>query len=85
MEAILGRGLERREVVHHLNGERADNRIENLRVFGSQTEHMREHLALSHLVGPIKALRDKGFTFREVGQNLNIHRQTASRILKRCG
>lgn len=31
------------QVVHHINGKRWDNRPENLRVFGSQSEHMRFH------------------------------------------
>ena len=32
MEAVLGRHLERNEVVHHINRDKADDRIENLRV-----------------------------------------------------
>jgi hypothetical protein len=32
MEEQLGRLLEKDETVHHLNGEHADNRIENLQV-----------------------------------------------------
>lgn len=31
------------EVVHHLNGDRSDNRPENLDVARSHGEHMREH------------------------------------------
>ena len=43
MALHLGRALERREVVHHANGDRADNRLENLRLHASHSEHMREH------------------------------------------
>lgn len=43
MEAVLGRLLTREEVVHHLNGVRADNRRENLELVASHTEHMRAH------------------------------------------
>lgn len=35
--------LEPGQVVHHINGDRNDNRIENLRVFNSHSEHMRFH------------------------------------------
>lgn len=42
MEAHLGRKLERYEHVHHVNGDTADNRIENLQVL-RDTEHSKLH------------------------------------------
>ena len=42
VERHLGRRLDRREVVHHLNGDQLDNRIENLHTC-SQAEHLRLH------------------------------------------
>jgi hypothetical protein len=45
MEATLGRYLDPAEVVHHLNGVNDDNRPENLEVFSSNSEHLREELA----------------------------------------
>lgn len=42
MEQKLGRKLDRKEVVHHINGDRQDNRIENLEIM-SLSDHTRMH------------------------------------------
>jgi hypothetical protein len=43
MEEKLGRPVKRGEVVHHINGEKADNRPENLMLFASDKEHLAFH------------------------------------------
>lgn len=43
MEMVLGRFLEARETVHHINHDKADNRPENLMVVGNHGEHIRDH------------------------------------------
>lgn len=45
MEVHLGRFLRNREVVHHKNGDRRDNRLENLELCSSTGEHMTRHAA----------------------------------------
>lgn len=46
MEKHIGRKLNRFEVVHHINGDKSDNRIENLEVMllsEHTTHHMKNH------------------------------------------
>lgn len=56
MEEHIGRKLKKSEHVHHINGDKSDNRIENLVVLG-HSEHNRLHATKSWAVGG--SLRNK--------------------------
>lgn len=42
-EQYLGRFLDSKEVIHHINGNREDNRIENLQLFVRNSEHIKKY------------------------------------------
>jgi hypothetical protein len=43
MEKFLSRFLKPKEEIHHLNEIKSDNRLENLRLFSSRSEHLKFH------------------------------------------
>lgn len=56
MEDHLGRYLHPEEVVHHLNGDRADNRVANLQLRRSRKEHGHGHERIEDVEGALVIL-----------------------------
>lgn len=52
MEAHIGRKLSRNEIVHHKNGDKHDNRLENLEVV-SRSEHAKMHAIAGDIRPPV--------------------------------
>lgn len=59
IEHMIGRPLRRGEVVDHINGNRVDDRPDNLRLFASNAEHVRTHWAEGTVV-PLGVGNGKG-------------------------
>ena len=46
LEKHIGRYLSKKEVVHHIDKNRSNNNIENLKLFESESKHMAFHAKL---------------------------------------
>ncbi len=70
MEEHLGRPLKDGEVVDHIDGDRFNNAIENLRLFSSQSEHIKSHIAEDPSFR--QALKDNSRRYEYDGMSLTI-------------
>ena len=76
VERHLGRTLNRKELVHHVNLDRADNRLSNLYLCPSESRHSAIHKQLIRLLGGgemVRRLLALGIiTFDHVGGNYKL-------------
>jgi len=77
MEQHIGRKLEHHEYVHHINGIKNDNRIENL-LITNKSEHRKLHCKKFDFLG-------ESLTIDDICQRLDIPRSTYKSMKRRNG
>lgn len=83
MELLIGRVLAPGEEVHHVNGDKSDNRPGNLTLYDSRRSHAREHRRIDRT--RVLELYEKGLGTQAIADLLGIGHATATRIVREAG
>lgn len=82
MECMVGRILDRSEVVHHRNKNRADNHPSNLMLLPNKSDHGREHGEETRIRSTVSLTEEQvqtaleGRTTAQASQKLGVHHMT---------
>ena len=65
MSEHLGRPIERGEIIHHIDTDKTNNKIENLYLCSNNSEHGKVHRSINKLIKP---LLEKGIIIFDNGK-----------------
>ena len=81
MEEYIGRPLKRTEHVHHINGDRTDNRIDNLELLDAK-EHLRRHAKANEFGASSKGKAPTNKTPQELIDAIRKMRESGAKLLE---
>lgn len=86
MESSIGRFLDPKEVVHHIDGDRSNNSIENLKLYASNAYHLSDAHGLKI---PDQeryiALYESGMSAREIGKEIGVDHHAVAKSMRKSG
>lgn len=72
-------------VVHHKNGIKTDNRLENLEILASQSAHMATHMPFGFDVDAALWLYQSGLSYKRIAKQFGVHPASVMRALRQRG
>jgi len=87
MENHIGRLLNKNEEVHHINGVKSDNRIENLRLCADRAIHAKQHVGNEHKPIDIDELKTliNNHTLKQIAKHFSVSVNTLKYRIRKYG